>query len=49
MPNLCPKRIDLGVKPSAPSCPPTLPLYPGLQIEQTGSQRTPQEGLLWSQ
>ena len=28
MPNLCPKGIDLGVKPSVPSCPPTLPLYP---------------------
>ena len=24
MPDLCPKGIDLGVKPSAPSCPPTL-------------------------
>ena len=24
MPDLCPKDIDLGVKPSAPSCPPTL-------------------------
>ena len=41
MPDLCPKGIDLGVKPSAPSCPPTLPLYPGLQAEQTESQRTP--------
>ena len=29
MPNLCPKGIDLGVKPSAPSCP--LPPYWGLQ------------------
>ena len=37
MPDLCPKGIDLGVKPSAPSCPPTLPLYPGLQTEQTES------------
>ena len=27
MPDLCPKGIDLGVKPSAPSCTPTLPLY----------------------
>ena len=25
MPDLCPKGIDLGVKPSAPSCPLTLP------------------------
>ena len=40
MPDLCPKGIDLGVKPSAPSCP-TLPPYPGLQAEQTESQRTP--------
>ena len=41
MPDLCPKGIDLGVKPWAPSCPPTLPPYPGLQAEQTESQRTP--------
>ena len=34
MPDLCPKGI-------APSCPPTLPPYPGLQAEQTESQRTP--------
>ena len=38
-PDLCPKGIDLGVKPSAPSSP-TLPPYPGLQTEQTESQRT---------
>ena len=38
MPDLCPKGIDLGVKLSAPSCPPTLSPYPGLQTEQ--SQRT---------
>ena len=31
MPDLCPKGIDLGVKPSAPSCPLTLPPYWGLQ------------------
>ena len=41
MPDLCPKGIDLGLKPSAPSCPPTLPPYLGLQAEQTESQRTP--------
>ena len=41
MPDLCPKGIDLGVKPSAPSCLPTWPLYLGLQAEQTESQRTP--------
>ena len=41
MPDLCPKGIDLGVKPWAPSCPPTLPPDPGLQAEQTESQRTP--------
>ena len=39
MPDLCPKGIDLGMKPSAPSCPPTLPPYLGLQAEQTESQR----------
>ena len=33
MPDLCPKGIDLGMKPSAPSCPPTLSLYPGLQFQ----------------
>ena len=41
MPDLCPKGIELGVKPSAPSCPPTLPPYSGLQTEQTQNQRTP--------
>ena len=41
MPDLCPKGIDLGMKPSAPSCPPTLPPYPGLQAELTKSQKTP--------
>ena len=41
MPDLCPKGIDLGVKPSTPSCPPTLPPYLGLQAEQTESQRNP--------
>ena len=40
MPDLCSKGVDLGIKPSAPSCPPTLPLYPGLQTEQTESQGT---------
>ena len=39
MPDLC--LIDLGVTPSAPSSPPTLPLYPGLQAELTESQNTP--------
>ena len=41
MPDLCPKGIDLGMKPSAPSCPPTLSLYPGLQTDKTESQGTP--------
>ena len=41
MSDSCPKGIDLGMKPSAPSCPPSLPPYSGLQTEQTGSQRTP--------
>ena len=40
MPDLCPKGIDLGMKPSALSCPPTLPPYLGLQAEQTENQRT---------
>ena len=40
MPDLCPKGIELGVKPSAPSCPPTLPLYLGLQTKQIESQGT---------
>ena len=33
MPDLCPKGIDLGVKPSATSCPPTLPPYLEIQTE----------------
>ena len=41
MPDLSPKGIDLGVKPSAPFCPPTLPPYLGLQAEQTENQGTP--------
>ena len=41
MPDLHPKGIDFGMKPSAPSCPPILPPYPGLQTEQTESQGTP--------
>ena len=40
MPVFCPEGIDLGVKPSAPSCPPTLPPYPGLPTEQTETQGT---------
>ena len=40
-PDLCTKGIDLGVKPSAPSCRPTLSPYLGLQTEQTESQRNP--------
>ena len=35
MPDLCPKGVDLSIKPSVPSCPPTLPPYPGLHTEQT--------------
>ena len=41
MPDLCPKGADLGVKPSAPSCPLTLPLYLGLPTEQAEHQRLP--------
>ena len=33
MPDLCPKGIDLGMKPSAPSCPLTLSLYLEIQTE----------------
>ena len=33
MSDLCPKGIDLGVKPSAPSCPLTLPPYLEIQTE----------------
>ena len=33
MPDLCSMGVDLGVIPSAPPCPPTLPPYPGLQAE----------------
>ena len=36
MPDLCPK----SVKPSAASCPLTLPLYPGLPTEQVENQGT---------
>ena len=38
--DLCPKGIDLGMKPSATSCLPTLPPYLGLQNEQTEIQGT---------
>ena len=40
MPDLCPKGTELDVKPSAPSCPLTLPLYLGLPTEQVESQGT---------
>ena len=45
MPDLCPKGTDLGVKPSAPSCPLTLPLHVGLPNEQGEDQGNFQEGL----
>ena len=38
MPDLCPKDTDLSVKPSAPSCSLTLPLYLGLPTEQAETQ-----------
>ena len=53
MPDLYPKGVDLGVKPSAPHCPPTLPPYPGLQAEaQTAlvsveTQTETQTALVW--
>ena len=40
MSDLCPKGTDLGVKPSAPSCPLTLPLYLGFPAEQVENQGT---------
>ena len=40
MPDLFPKGTDLGVKPSAPSCPLTLPLYLGFPAEQVENQGT---------
>ena len=40
MPDLRPKGADLGVKTSGPSCPLTLPLYPGLPTEQVENQGT---------
>ena len=40
--NLSPKGIDLGVKLSEPSCPPTLSLYLGLPTEKTEGQGNPQ-------
>ena len=51
MPDLCPKGTDLGAKPSAPSCPLTLPLplYPGFTIEQARVKESLQEGLPQSQ
>ena len=38
MPDVSPKGADLGVKPSAPSCPLTLPLYLGLPTGQAENQ-----------
>ena len=38
-PDLCPKSIDLDMKLSAPSCPPTLSPFHRLQTEQAESQR----------
>ena len=37
---LCPKGADSGVKPSAPSCPLTLPLYLGFPTKQAENQGT---------
>ena len=46
MPDLCPMGTDLNVKPSASSCPLTLPLYLGLPTEQAEGKDILQEGLL---
>ena len=40
MSDLCPKGKDLGVKPSAASCPLILPLYLGLPNAQAEIQGT---------
>ena len=40
MPDLCAKGTDLAEKPSAPSCPLTLPLYLGLSTEPAENQDT---------
>ena len=40
MPDLCPMGTDLGVKPSAPSCSLTLPLYLGLPTEHAENHET---------
>ena len=40
MPDVCPKDTDLGVKPTAPSCSLTLPLYLRLPNEQAENQGT---------
>ena len=40
MPDLCPKGTDLSMKPSAASCPLTLPLYLGLPNAQAEIQGT---------
>ena len=40
MPGLCPKGVDLGVKPSAASCSFTLPLYLRVPTKQSESQGT---------
>ena len=45
MPDLCPKGIDLSVKPSAPSCLPILPLYQGPPTKQAETQGTPSIGV----
>ena len=50
MPDLCPKGIDLGMKPSAPSCPPTYcPRTRGSKLNKLKAREPPSERLLWSQ
>lgn len=46
MPDLCPNSADLGVKPSAPSCPLILPLYLGLPTELHSSLKAENQGTL---
>ena len=48
MPDLCPKDVDLGVKPSAPSCP-LCPRTWGSKLSKLKAREPPSEGLPWSQ
>ena len=49
VPDLCPKAIDLGVKPLAPFCPPALPLTWSSKLSKLIVREPSPEGLLWFQ